>query len=91
MQGFYVVGLDYFFGDTIDLHNEEASFDRNAWFAKSRKQATEATPGWVKAVREIYGARLAFTFYVCLSNEAIGEDAKYTAVGELHRSREHPA
>jgi len=54
-NGFYVVGIDYFFGDPIDLHNDEAGFDRNAWFAKSRKQATDATPRWIKAVRDIYG------------------------------------
>jgi len=54
-NGFYVLGIDYFFGDPIHLHTEEAGWDRNAWFAKSKKQATEATPRWIKAVREIYG------------------------------------
>jgi len=30
-------------------------FDRAAWIAKSKKLAADATPGWIKAVREKYG------------------------------------
>jgi len=54
-HGFYVLGLDYFFGDPIYLHTDEPGWDRNAWFAKVRKLAAEATPRWIEAVREIYG------------------------------------
>ncbi|EAU93581.2 hypothetical protein CC1G_02811 [Coprinopsis cinerea okayama7 len=53
-QGFYVVGIDYFFGDPIYIHTEP-DFDRDGWFTKSRKQAAEAVPRWIDAVREVYG------------------------------------
>ncbi|CAA7266419.1 unnamed protein product [Cyclocybe aegerita] len=54
-HGFTVLGIDYFFGDPIYLHTEEADFNRQAWFTKYRKLAGDATPKWIKAVREIYG------------------------------------
>ncbi|PPR06547.1 hypothetical protein CVT26_000725 [Gymnopilus dilepis] len=50
-HGFYVLGIDYFFGDPVHLHADEPGFDRAAWSAKSRKQAQEATPKWIKAAR----------------------------------------
>jgi hypothetical protein len=53
--GFIVLGIDYFFGDPIHLHKDEANFDRSAWSSKSKQQAKEAFPKWIKAVREIYG------------------------------------
>ena len=72
-SGFTVLGLDYFFGDPIHLHTNEEGFDRTAWMAKSRKQAKEAFPKWIKEVREIYGRyhittnrylNLTFFFYI---------------------------
>ncbi|KAJ2928385.1 hypothetical protein H1R20_g8693, partial [Candolleomyces eurysporus] len=69
-QGYYVLGLDYFFGDPIglhvdqDLHPFDPNFDLPAWVAKSRVQAAQAVPIWNKAVRERYGP-----------------NAKYNAVG----------
>jgi dienelactone hydrolase len=54
-HGFHVLGIDYFFGDPVQRHTDEPGWDRAAWSAKSRKQATESTPVWTKAVREIYG------------------------------------
>jgi hypothetical protein len=38
------------------LHTDDPDFDRSAWFTKVRKLAAEATPGWINAVREKYGA-----------------------------------
>lgn len=46
--------MDYFFGDPIHIHTEP-DFDRQAWMAKSKKQANDAFPGWLEAVRETYG------------------------------------
>ncbi|KAJ2912017.1 hypothetical protein MD484_g8400, partial [Candolleomyces efflorescens] len=69
-QGYYVLGLDYFFGDPIGLHVDQdlipfdPNFDLPAWLAKSRRQAAEAVPGWNEGVRKRYG-----------------KNAKYTAVG----------
>ncbi|KAF8878404.1 Alpha/Beta hydrolase protein [Infundibulicybe gibba] len=53
-SGFIVLGPDYFLGDPVYIHTEE-TFDRPAWFAKSRAQAAELFPKWVQAVRQIYG------------------------------------
>ena len=38
------------------MHTGDPNFDRTAWFAKVRKLAADATPEWVNAVREKYGA-----------------------------------
>ncbi|TEB21715.1 alpha/beta-hydrolase [Coprinellus micaceus] len=54
-QGFYVAGLDYFFGDPIQAHDGEPGFNQAAWLAKSQRQAEEALPKWLEAVRETYG------------------------------------
>jgi len=58
-HGFTVLGIDYFFGDPIHLHTEE-SFGRAAWMAKSKQQAKEAFPKWIKEVRETYGANAKY-------------------------------
>ncbi|KIJ93590.1 hypothetical protein K443DRAFT_684437 [Laccaria amethystina LaAM-08-1] len=54
-HGYYVLGIDYFFGDAIYLHHEEVNFDKPAWLTKHREKAKEITPKWIEAVREIYG------------------------------------
>ncbi|KAL4064106.1 Alpha/Beta hydrolase protein [Scleroderma yunnanense] len=64
-QGFIVLGIDYFFGDTYALHLDEPGFDRPTWRDKSVRQAKEFTPGWVEAVKQRYGT----------------EDVKYFAAG----------
>jgi hypothetical protein len=53
--GFYVLGLDYFFGDPVQNHADEPDFDRAAWVKKVKGLADEATPRWIDAVREKYG------------------------------------
>ncbi|THU90358.1 alpha/beta-hydrolase [Dendrothele bispora CBS 962.96] len=55
-NGFYVVGLDYFFGDTVDLYDHEPNFNRLEFSKKKKHVADEATPNWFKAVKEIYGS-----------------------------------
>ncbi|KDR70045.1 hypothetical protein GALMADRAFT_903033 [Galerina marginata CBS 339.88] len=64
-HGFYVLGLDYFFGDYLDAHLQDPDWEskQGAWFDLCIKRAQEPTKKWLKAVREIYG------------------DAKYCAVG----------
>jgi dienelactone hydrolase len=54
-HGFLVLGIDYFFGDPVHLHLDEAGFDFSAWVAKSKQRAKGAFPKWLKEVREIYG------------------------------------
>ncbi|KAF7328757.1 hypothetical protein MVEN_02504400 [Mycena venus] len=53
-QGFFVVGIDYFFGAPIQSHTEEG-FDRNAWIMSSHAKALEIAPKWVEQVRKQYG------------------------------------
>ncbi|KAJ6516854.1 Alpha/Beta hydrolase protein [Mycena vitilis] len=53
-QGFFVLGIDYFLGDPIQVHTEEG-FDRDAWAVKARAEAEEVTPKWLAAVRKEYG------------------------------------
>jgi hypothetical protein len=81
--GFTVLGLDYFFGDPIHLHTNEEGFDRNAWITKSKQQANEAFPKWVKEVREIYGRYHIITNTERFKSDFfyIGANAKYSAVG----------
>jgi len=59
--GFIVLGIDYFFGDPIHLHTDEANFDRGAWMAKSREQAKAAFPKWIQGVRDIYGTDAVYS------------------------------
>ncbi|KAK7437266.1 hypothetical protein VKT23_018707 [Stygiomarasmius scandens] len=53
---FFVVGPDYFFGDTVDTHDNEAGFDRMAWVQKKKVVADESVPKWFSAVNEKYGS-----------------------------------
>ncbi|KAK7448134.1 hypothetical protein VKT23_013893 [Stygiomarasmius scandens] len=55
-NGFHVVGLDYFFGDTVDLHEHEPNFSRLEWGRSKRSGANEVVPKWFEAVKEIYGS-----------------------------------
>jgi len=60
-HGFYVLGLDYFFGDPIQNHSDDPEFDRAAWFTKVRGLAKEATPKWIEEVRKIHGEDAKYT------------------------------
>ena len=65
LAGFTVLGIDYFFGDSINHYLDKDSvkeglavkegFDIAAWVAKSTQRAKEALPNWLKEVRETYG------------------------------------
>ncbi|THU90359.1 alpha/beta-hydrolase [Dendrothele bispora CBS 962.96] len=59
-NGFYVVGLDYFFGDTVDKHDDEPNFDRMTWVKEKKVIADEAAVKWFKAVKEIYGSNAKY-------------------------------
>ncbi|KAH7886375.1 dienelactone hydrolase [Phlebopus sp. FC_14] len=53
--GFTVLGIDYFFGDGLEIAQKDPSFNRDVWREKVLKQAKEHTPKWVEAVRQKYG------------------------------------
>ncbi|KAH6901012.1 Alpha/Beta hydrolase protein [Coprinopsis sp. MPI-PUGE-AT-0042] len=58
---FYVLGLDYFFGDTMDKYVGKPDAERDAWLNRIREIAEEAWPRWVEAVRKIYGDDATYT------------------------------
>lgn len=60
-----MLGPDYFLGDPIQNHADEAGFDRPAWIAKSRAQVDAHFPAWIDAVKQRYST----------------VDTKYFAVG----------
>ncbi|KAG7090336.1 hypothetical protein E1B28_009456 [Marasmius oreades] len=60
-NGFIVVGIDYFLGDPIYLHNDEVGFNREVWFSKSRTQTERILPGWLEAVKQKYGPSAKYT------------------------------
>jgi len=60
-QGFLVLGLDYFFGDPIYIHNDDTGFDRGAWMDKSKANARKHEPEWFKAIQERYGRELTYS------------------------------
>lgn len=60
-----MLGPDYFLGDPIQNHADEAGFDRPAWVAKSRAQVDAHFSAWLDAVKLRYNAA----------------DTKYFAVG----------
>lgn len=60
----------------------EPDFDRPGWFDKSRKQAAEVVPKWLKEIRKTYGAFDSIESGGHLQPIAIGSDSKYSAVGK---------
>lgn len=59
-----MLGPDYFFGDYMQDHLKEPGFmvpeRRDAWISQRLKSAQEAMPGWLSAVRELYGMSFLF-------------------------------
>ncbi|RDB27331.1 Protein AIM2 [Hypsizygus marmoreus] len=60
-HGYLVLGIDYFLGDPVHAHSQEADFDRQAWMDKSRANAAKVAPKWLESVREIYGAEAKYS------------------------------
>ncbi|KAF9256230.1 alpha/beta-hydrolase [Marasmius fiardii PR-910] len=60
-NGFVVVGINYFLGDPIHLHDKEAGFNRDAWFVKARAQAKKILPAWLEAIKKTYGPSARYT------------------------------
>ena len=89
MLGYIVLGPDYFFGDHIQDHQEpdfKLPERRDAWILQMLKNAQEAMPRWLSAVKETYGmygfAPLQCIRYVNVIN-FVGNNAHYCPVGKL--------
>jgi len=65
-NGYLVLGIDYLFGDSVQLHMEEPNFDIMTWATGKRDVVVQGNVAgkWLKGVKEIYG-----------------KDAKYCCVG----------
>ncbi|KAI0328444.1 alpha/beta-hydrolase [Cubamyces sp. BRFM 1775] len=62
-NGWLVLGLDYFDGDSYAYHIDKEGFDVRAWVAPKRVRAAELLPPWIEAVRAQYGSDKK---YVCV-------------------------
>ncbi|KAI6017415.1 dienelactone hydrolase [Pisolithus microcarpus] len=88
-QGFTVLGIDYFFGDSYALHVNDPNFDRPTWREKSVHQAKTFTPGWVDVVKRKYGTEGVKYFAVgyCFGTPFVldqGETGLLAAVAVAH-------
>ncbi|OBZ68577.1 Protein AIM2 [Grifola frondosa] len=64
-NGYLVLGLDYFEGDSMILHHGQEGFDFTAWRIPKEKRAAELVPRWIDAVKQQFG----------------GPETKYNAAG----------
>ncbi|TFK21084.1 alpha/beta-hydrolase [Coprinopsis marcescibilis] len=55
-QGYHVFGIDYFFGDPIQIAQTRPNFNQTEWILKSVQQAAESVPRWIEGVRQLHGA-----------------------------------
>ncbi|KAI8980620.1 Alpha/Beta hydrolase protein [Trametes punicea] len=63
-NGYLVLGLDYFEGDSKALLNlDDGTFDYSAWIRAHQARAAVLLPPWIKTVRERYGTDKK---YVCV-------------------------
>ncbi|KAL1950924.1 hypothetical protein VTO73DRAFT_73 [Trametes versicolor] len=63
-NGFLVLGLDYFEGDSKALLNlDDETFDYPGWIQRHQVRANVLVPPWIKAVRERFGTDKK---YVCV-------------------------
>ncbi|KAI0779043.1 alpha/beta-hydrolase [Trametes elegans] len=60
-NGYLVLGIDYFEGDSIAFHVDEEGWDRQGWIKRQQVRAAELVPPWVDAVREKYGVDKKYT------------------------------
>ncbi|KAI0652751.1 alpha/beta-hydrolase [Trametes meyenii] len=64
-NGFLVLGVDYFEGDSYDFHMDEKGFDIGTWIKKHQERTAVLLPPWYKAVKEQYGSAKFFTVGYC--------------------------
>ncbi|KAI0756159.1 alpha/beta-hydrolase [Daedaleopsis nitida] len=54
-NGYLVVGLDYFEGDSMQEHPDREAFDFNGWLKAKQARAATLIPPWIKTIRKDYG------------------------------------
>ncbi|KAG6885291.1 hypothetical protein C0993_003575 [Termitomyces sp. T159_Od127] len=60
LEGFLVLGIDYFFGDGFGFHLDDEDFNRMAWIDSAKKKAREVYPKWLETVRKTYGTEAQY-------------------------------
>ncbi|KAI0756160.1 alpha/beta-hydrolase [Daedaleopsis nitida] len=63
-NGYLVVGLDYFEGDSMIKHPNRDEFDYVAWRTGKQERAADLVPKWVEDVRTKYGSE--YSEYFCV-------------------------
>ncbi|TFK18473.1 alpha/beta-hydrolase [Coprinopsis marcescibilis] len=59
--GFHVLGIDYFYGDSVSNYIGRPQEEILAWIEQGRRQADEALPRWLKGVKQIYGPNAKYS------------------------------
>ncbi|RPD64754.1 alpha/beta-hydrolase [Lentinus tigrinus ALCF2SS1-6] len=54
-NGYLVIGLDYFEGDSMQKYPDRSKLDYEAWRPKKQARAAVLIPPWVEAVKKDYG------------------------------------
>jgi hypothetical protein len=54
--GFWVLGVDYFFGEYAYQLRGTPGFDMTGWVERKLREALPVTPRWVEEVRRMHGA-----------------------------------
>ncbi|KAJ7097117.1 dienelactone hydrolase [Mycena belliarum] len=99
-QGFLVLGIDYFRGDSVQRHRKSRSdnttdpdFDYEAWKAKHTAFAVAAVPKWIGAVKARFGtpetkyAAVGYCFGAPYVMDTLSESSSTACVGAFG----HPA
>ncbi|TFK18714.1 hypothetical protein FA15DRAFT_728915 [Coprinopsis marcescibilis] len=59
--GFHVLGIDYFYSDSVSNYIGRPQEEILAWIEQGRQQADEALPRWLKGVKQIYGPNAKYS------------------------------
>lgn len=85
VTGFLVVGIDYFEGDPVHNHTDDAGFDKEAWMTNAKSRAAALVPKWTETVKEKFGEGNT-AFWRILTDARLdtpgNSETKYTTVGE---------
>ncbi|TFK91184.1 alpha/beta-hydrolase [Polyporus arcularius HHB13444] len=63
-NGYLVLGLDYFEGDSMQKHPDRDQFDFPGWVKAKQERAAVLIPPWVEAIKKDYGGEE--TQYFCV-------------------------
>ncbi|KAI0701266.1 alpha/beta-hydrolase [Cerioporus squamosus] len=83
-NGYLVLGLDYFEGDSMQKHPNRDEFDFQGWVKAKQERAVTLIPPWVETIKKDFGAYLLEVWLnmTSLTGTLSGrEDTQYFCVG----------